>query len=120
MIWVERTIEEFGRSIGIPGLRFNSKGLVHLTLEAMGSLFVEKADGAVLVYLAREAPFLSVPALTKALARCHYEENHAYPVHAALRGENQLVFLVRMEQNDFTLPALETVITLLGRLHDSR
>ena len=52
---VNTTVNEFGQSLGLPELAFNSNGALSLSIEGLGMLFMERGEGDVLVYLARAA-----------------------------------------------------------------
>ena len=117
---VEQTLAEFGRGIGLPALRASEQGRMRLNIENVGELSVETADGGdtVLVYLVRRLFQPSAAAYRKMLELCGPRERLAYPVQAALRGDDRAAFCVRLRQDEFQLPALETALDQLRRLHD--
>lgn len=117
MSWVDDTIRDFGRGMGMEDLALNHNGLLCLDFEALGSLFIEQAEEAVLVYLVRELPRHDTVNLQRALALCHYREGLPFAVNVAFREENHLVFIARVPENDFSLPTLEKSIDLLTKLH---
>lgn len=117
MSWVEQTVAEFGRGLGMDRLQFNEQGVVTLASDRLGALFIERTDGAVLVYLARSLDRPSGEAYARALDACHWRHNHPFLVSAGLRQETGLVFAVRLAENQFDLPTLERTIALLDELH---
>lgn len=117
MSWVDDTIRDFGRGMGMEDLALNNSGLLCLDFEALGSLFIEQAEEAVLVYLVREMPRHDTLNLQRAMTLCHYREGLPFAVNAAFREENHLVFIARVSENDFSLPTLERAIDLLTKLH---
>lgn len=117
MSWVEQTVAEFGRGLGIDGLRFNEQGVVTLATERMGTLFIERAEQAVLVYLVQPLDRASGEAYARALDACHWRHNHPFVVSAGLRQETGLLFAVRLTESEFDLPTLERAISLLDELH---
>ena len=117
MNWVEDTIRDFGRGMGVENLSFNNEGFLCLDIETLGSLFIERIEEAVIVYLAREIPQHVTGILGKALALCHYREGLPFAVNAAFREENLLIFSVRLSENEVSLPVLERAVDLIMEQH---
>lgn len=118
MEWIHATIQDFGRNMGIDDLRMAPGETLSMNIEGQGDLFLELAGQDVLIYLARTKNNLGSQAITRALELCHFRENNPHPVHAALHGDDTLIFLTRVPGQDFTLPALTNNLTRLARLHD--
>lgn len=116
--WVDDTIQAFGRSIGIETLSLNDKDTVCLNVEKKGLLFFERHDNEVFIYLARKVFLDHGDLLNRALALCHYKAGLPRQVYCGFRGEDTLVFLVKLPVREFQLAELETVIKFLARLHD--
>lgn len=122
--WIDEVVEEFGDAMGMPGLALSESGCVHLSVEHAGELYVERGEreDAALVYLTR--PLLDgaqgnrLSCYREALISCQEDEQHPFAVHVAITGEDHLVFLMQVTQEDFTLPALERMFKLLTGLHD--
>lgn len=119
MEWIHATIQDFGRNMGIDDLRMDAGGTLSMNIEGKGDLFLELAGQDVLIYLARTRNGLGGQDMARALELCHYRENHTHPVHAALHGDDTLIFLTRVPGKDFTLPTLTSCLASLTRLHDS-
>jgi type III secretion system chaperone SycN len=117
MSWVEGTVADFGRGMGIDGFAFNAHGVASLVSETLGSLFLERLHGAVLVYLVRPLDRPSGEALERALDACHWRHNRPYLATPGLRHDVDLLFAVRLAEGEFDLPTLERVISLLDQLH---
>ena len=117
MSHANQTLAEFGRSIGVPELSF-TEGVANLTINAVGDLYLEQDADGVLIYLAREMAFSSLPAYRKALSLCHYRERLPMQVNAGLRGDRGLAFATRLDDAAFTVPQLELALDVLRRLHD--
>ncbi|MFO1349149.1 MAG: type III secretion chaperone SycN [Gammaproteobacteria bacterium] len=118
MNWIDDTLHDFGRALGIAGLRLNDSAVASLVFERRGALFIERATDVVLVYLARQTPSHDSARLERALGITHYREGHPLPIHAGLLGDDTLVFLARLEERAFSLPVLERTVELLSELHD--
>lgn len=119
MSWVDDVLGEFGQSMGLPHLKFGERGAARLSFERLGQLGFEKTAGEVVVFMLRTVPVGNPKAWRKALALCHYTEGHPFPVQAGLKGDTQLVFMVRIPEREFTVQAIEQSIMLLDRLHGS-
>lgn len=117
MSWVDQTLADFGRGLGIEQFEFNSNGVATIAGDDLGTLFLERADDAVLVYLVQEYPRLDAEHLSRALDACHWRRNVPWPVNAGLRHDRHLAFSVRLGESQFDLPTLERVITLVRELH---
>jgi type III secretion system chaperone SycN len=86
-------------------------------MEKMGTLGIEHHGKEVVVYLLRQMPPGDLRFLRRALALCHYKEGHPFPLQAGMKGEDQLVFLVRIPEREFSVQTIEQSIELLDRLH---
>lgn len=118
MHWIEQTITDFGHSVGIDALSLNDAGVVMLTFERLGTLFIERREMELLVYLVRELTHPTAATFRAALEACHYRHQHPFPVQAGLRGDRHLVFLARLPAADFILPNLERTVALLDQIHN--
>jgi type III secretion system chaperone SycN len=119
MSWVDEALADFGRTLGIANLRFPGDGPVRLEFDRQGSLYFEPLEGQLLAYLVRPLDRPEAEFLGRALDLCHWRHHHAFPVSAGLHAERELTFAVRVPEREFTLPTIERVVDLLGRLHDS-
>jgi type III secretion system chaperone SycN len=117
-MWIDETIEDFGRTLRIPGLRLNNEGVVSLAFEKKGTLFLERAAEGIIIYLTKELSSPNTRILTKSLSMCHFREGLPFLVNAGLKGDNQLVFSARIPAREFSLPVLEKAVDLLSRLHE--
>lgn len=126
MGWIEDTVADFGRRIGLPGLDFGTHGVAQLAFDSGALLAVEPVErggrGEVLVYLARplghEAPRL----VRAALKRAHFDQAGAMDVQIGTRGQGPdtlLVALTRVPEREFTPQALERALDHLNRWLDS-
>jgi type III secretion system chaperone SycN len=111
--WVDRAIAEFGRSIGVGQLSFGEAGVLSLQLDAFGTLFIEQAEGCVLIYLARSIPLPHNGTAARLLTLSHYDEGLPMAVNPGLRGEDAFVLSVRVPESEFSLPLLEQAMALL-------
>ena len=115
---VNTTVTEFGQSLGLPELAFNDSGALSLSVEGLGMLFMERGEGTVLIYLARAIPRFIDTVLERALELCHYSQGHFTDVQPGLKGEDVLIFSVRIRDHAFSLHTINETIRLLGWLHD--
>ncbi len=89
-----------------------------LRFERSGELHIERCPGGILIYLAREVPEYRSGVAAAALRAVHPDRGLPYssPEGAAFRGEEALVFLVRIPEDRVDLPTLDAVMQLLTRL----
>jgi type III secretion system chaperone SycN len=117
MSYVEQTVADWGRSLGMERLEFNDQGVVSLVSEKLGALFIERNNEAVLIYLVRPLDRASGEAYARALDACHWRHNLPFVATPALRHDQNLLFAVHLAESQFDLPTLERVISLLDELH---
>ena len=117
MSWVDQILDEYGRGIGLDRLVFNEQGVASLQFEDIGSLFIERLDDAVLLYLVQEIERPTAEIYGRALELCHWDQNYPFVVNAALRGEKYLAFSTRLSETEFSLPTMERIIALFDQLH---
>lgn len=125
MAWIQDTLLEFGRQIGIGHLEFSRHGLVQLRFPSGGFLAVEPSQpGApeeVLVYMGRPVGHQASSLLRTALARAHAVDGGAPFVQVGVRGdgpEATLIVLVRLAERAFTPQALSATVQYLDRWLD--
>ncbi len=111
-MWVEDTLRQFGRNMGIEDLELNARGVCCLVLERRGTVYIERRGEEILVYLARQVPYLDLPSMKTALRLCHFKNRRPLPVVAGMQDDDRLIFLTRIEAKQFTLPLLERAIQL--------
>ena len=120
MTLIDDTVAEFGRSIGMEDLRLREDGAVVLDIKQIGTLALEligERREDVSLSLARRIEPPDDAACLRALELCHYRAPTRWPVRAGLTGRGDLIFAVRMETSDFTLPNLHQALDWLDGLH---
>ncbi len=118
MSTIEQTITQFGENLGITGLTLPEQGTLTLQIEKIGNIYFEQGKEEILLYMTKELPQFSEKILQQALALCHIDQGHQYPVQIAMQGNNTLFLLVRIAQHECILPTIEQAIALLRELHD--
>lgn len=120
--WVNDTLAEFGRRLGISALGFGTHGVAQLALPAGGWLAVEPVQRGeadeVLVYLGHPLGFEAPRRLRQALEQAHFRQAGAFDVQVASRGQGAqtvLVALTRMPARAFTPQALDQAFEALSR-----
>jgi len=116
--WLDETLADFGRRIGVGPLSFGDKGFVQMSLSQGGMLGASHAGDEVRLWLSRPLSHHQRSALERALAECDFRRGGAFALQAGLRGEDELVLLARIPERDFTTPALEQALDTLTRLHE--
>lgn len=122
MSWVNDTLAEFGRRLGIASLGFGAHGVAQLALPSGGWLAVEPVQRGdadeVLVYLGHPLGFDAPRRLRQALERAHFGHGGAFPVQLASRGQGAqtvLVALTRVPAREFTPQVLDQAFEALNR-----
>ncbi len=116
MDWRNTVVADIGRGMGIEGLGFGASGVISFEFESRGTLFMELQEEGVLIYMIRQIPqFDTSGLLMSALKACHYTRSLSFPLQAALKQDNELVFMVYLINEAFTIPNAEGVIELLTR-----
>lgn len=123
MNWVNDTLAEFGRRLGIAALDFGPHGVAQLALPSGGWLAVEpvqrsEADDEVLIYLGHPLGFDAPRRLRQALERAHYAAAGVFPLQLATRGEGSesvLIVLTRVSAREFTPQRLDQAVEALSR-----
>lgn len=119
MSWIDQTLDDFGRGIGLAPLRLDANGLVSLRIGTDHRLDLRVLEEEVLVLLARPLHTTDRPAvLRRALVACHLRHGWSLPVRAGLTRDRQLAYIIRLPAREFRLPALEQAYDLLNRLHE--
>ncbi len=109
MGWVDDTVAEFGRSVGIPGLRFSEHGNLQLKFATGGLLVIEPVrrgdTDEILVYLGEPLGFNGARRVMLALSKVHFGNVGVRDVQIAVRGEGAdalLLALIRIPEREFT------------------
>ncbi len=113
MDWIDDTIEEFGRTLGMDDLAFDERGLIQLDFETTGTFGLERETEAVLVYLRRDLPHPTADNFRRALSSCHHSQNPPFEVQPALLANGHMLFAVRIPAKDFQLPMLQRALAYL-------
>ena len=126
MSWVNDTLSEFGRQLGLTDLNFGEHGAAQLVFQSGALLAVEPVTRGdideVLVYVSRPVGFNGPRLLRQALVKAHFKEAGVLDIQVSTRGQGSdlaLLALVRMPARNFTLQTLDHAFDYLNRWHDS-
>lgn len=118
MSWIAQTFDEFGRNIGLPGLK-PSGGRLSLTLGTGRRLDFHVLEDAVAMLLVRPLEGTDrLPALRRALDACHLRHAWTLPVRAGLSRAGELVFITSLPLPQFRTDGVEQALDFLTRLHE--
>ncbi|MEI6986584.1 MAG: type III secretion chaperone SycN [Rhodospirillaceae bacterium] len=118
MAWIDETVLEFGRGFGIDGASFATSSVVQFSFDRSGTLVMERAPGFIQVYLARRLTLPIAPGTcVRALDLCHYRHGRPFAYATGFIGDDTLAFLVRIPDEEFTLPTLQQAFEGLVELH---
>lgn len=120
MSWIDDTIDTFGRSMGVPHLRLDQQGELHLALPGGALLGVLNLGDAqppeMLVY--RSEPLHHAPGrkLRRALRLADFRQPRTWPLQVGVQ-DDALHLALRIAQRRFTLDTLEQALSELRQLH---
>ncbi|MDR1255655.1 MAG: hypothetical protein LBJ94_01870 [Puniceicoccales bacterium] len=120
---IDEVISELGKVIGAKSLRINKHGVVHLTIDYVGDLFIdERSPGtnahSVLVYLLRIYEFPTAKLYEQAMLLCDYKNDYPFLVNPVLHKEQALGFAVKFRAEDFSTRNLYQAIETLQNMQD--
>jgi type III secretion system chaperone SycN len=116
--WLNGTLADFLRPMGLPAPDFESDPVVKLSFERRGTLYLERLEDAVRIYLARRHGRLSFAQLRRSLELCGPDERPSFEMHVGLDGDDNLVFLTCLPAVDFIPSTLSKALAELERFHD--
>ncbi len=116
---IDDVIKEFGKYIGIEELKMGENGILCLEFENSGNFYVELCDDRVLLYLSKELRRDDKDVYIKALRSCHYKESLDYRINVGLKGEDNLIFLIKARGEELDLPFFQKALDTLFQLHNN-
>lgn len=118
MNWIDASVEDFCRGMGLDTVDFCSSGRVQLSFEQSGTLHIENHNDCLFLILAKQLGWeQSNESIKKALRFCHVEQGWPFVIKTGLLDEQTLIFSTQIGGDEVTLPAIEQAFTLLVRLH---
>ena len=118
MSWLEQTLEDFGKSLGLPGLAWTTDNVVTLEFQRSGRLSILRGGRVVGLALMRDYSHITAQQIQVALELCHWSNRHPLPVRTGLIHDGQLVFSTQVSHSDFIVSNVQRALDLLCRLHD--
>lgn len=121
MDWIDDTLAEFGRQLGVPDLRLNTRGAVRLVLGSGLHLSIEplfrRGQQEVLLALGCPIGHGATQYAAYALQQAHAENFPPLDLQLSLSGYGEdtlLIASVRLSARAFTLQALSGAVSSLG------
>ncbi|MDR1595628.1 MAG: hypothetical protein LBR91_01735 [Puniceicoccales bacterium] len=116
-------IQEFGQLVGFQSLEVNKNGVVHMSIDGIGELFIDEkflteSGNCVFIYLLRTYERPDGNLYRRALALCDYKSGEEFPSNPVLHGTQILGFAVKCSVDSFDLKALQEIIRKLKDLQD--
>ena len=114
--WIEAVVREFGQAAGLSGLALNGRGVAALDFENGAALRLEYAFDSLVVALT--LPVRLEPATAaRLLAYAHPEARYGFKLRVGfLAKSGRAVFAARLADREVTLPALNSVFSVLWRI----
>lgn len=118
----ETILRQYGADIGLPDLTFGARGHAVLQVESGRQMGVEQAGRDVLVHVSQPLSYDAGAWLMRAWKRAHHSHLEDWPVQTALReqdGNQRLLVLTRIPEDELTLPRLRQAFDYLSRWLDA-
>lgn len=119
---VDDVIRELGELVGIDSLAVNQHGVVHLTIEKVGDLYVDDRlignNHFIFVYLMRTYDFISARVYEYALSLCDFRHRYPFIVNPVLEGDQEIGFIIKHSVENFNIQVLRQSIEVLQDLQD--
>lgn len=120
MDWIESTIDAFGQSMGIQGLRLDEDGLLAMNVEGGAELALQdlRAQGSpeLLVALTKACTGRPEACLRAALRRSDFRRSPNWTVQIGL-DERELLINIRLPIGAVMLSSLEEAVDLALAVH---
>lgn len=119
---IEKVITELGELVGIKELAINEHGVVHLTIEDIGELYIDdktlKNGHFIFIYLMRMYSFVSANVYEHALSLCDFRHRYPFVINPVLYGDKELGFAIKFTEDNFDVQVLQQAIEVLKNLQD--
>ena len=120
MSWQDDVLTEVGQGMGVEGLDFSGTGVASFEFERSGTLYIERQEEGVLIYMCRALPERDIaPVLLQSLKLCHYTQSQSFPLQVGAQEDEQLFLCIYLADDEFNRPNVESVIQLLSGYFDS-
>ena len=114
--WIASLVGDFGKAAGLSGLSLNERGTAAIAFENGFGLRFEYVEGE-LVMAVTVPVFLDVGRTKALLAYAHHEARLGFRVRAGyLPRSGKVVFAVRLQERDVTLPMVNQAFAVLWRI----
>ena len=114
--WIETVVREFGKAAGLSGLALNDRGAAAISFENGVALRLEYAFDSLVAALTLPAR-LDPATAARLLAYAHPEARYGFKLRAGyLSKGGRAVFAARLADREVTLPALNSVFSVLWRI----
>jgi hypothetical protein len=109
--------------IGISSLHTNKYGVVHLTVEHIGELYIDEQFAGterhvIFIYLLRAHAFPSARLYEHAMLLCDYRNKYPFIVNPALQNDNTVGFIIKCKVDEFNTQNLRQSIEVLKDLQN--
>lgn len=119
MNWIDASVDDFFRGMGLDNIDFSLVGRAQLSFEESGTLHIERHDNRLYLMLSKPLPWDGFSRYAQAaLTLCHADNGWPFVIKTGLLDEQNLVFTAEIEAQEVTLPTIEQAFALLNRLHE--
>lgn len=112
-------IEEFGRLLGVEGLKWPLDGVLHLDIEPRDTLCLQSAPGGLVFSLARSQTYPGIPSAARLLELTHFSNASSPPTHVRRRDFGRTnVFYTVFPEETLRATALLAALDEMTKLHN--
>ena len=120
---LREVIKEFGELVGFQSLETNNNGVVHITINKIGDLFIDEkysdeSGGNVFVYLLRVYERIDGGLYKSALEMCDSQRDTEFIVNSVLHKEQALGFVIKYPIDQFDVNVLQKMVRYLQGLQN--
>ena len=112
----DELVGAFGDRLGISGLAPGRDDRVTLQIESVGQFQLERDGDSLLATLARAKSPYAASAARTLLKLSHWRENHPWPIHPGMKGDDIITMTARIPMARADVPTLESTLELLSML----
>ncbi|MDR2737442.1 MAG: hypothetical protein LBB18_00670 [Puniceicoccales bacterium] len=120
---LDEVIREFGNLSGFRSLETNVHGVVHITIDKIGDLFIDEkyrdeSGDCVFMYLLRTYEHPDGELYRRALAMCDYQSGAEFLINPVLHKDQMIGFAMKHRVETFDIDTLQKTIRTLNELQD--
>ncbi|GAK15952.1 type III secretion outermembrane negative regulator of secretion [Vibrio sp. JCM 19053] len=115
MSWIDASVDEFCRGMGLDAVDFSSAGRVQLDFEQSGTLHIERQGEQLFLMLSRALSWHQTSDMIQsALCLCHADQGWPFEIKTGLLDEQTLVFFSKAKRRRSNTSDLRASVYAFG------